>query len=88
MGALIAAHYAADLTNDPQLAGLILVSPPVLMADDLARLPDQIYTHSYRTLVRLATAEPAIEVIASASPASAANTSKLPPSPKPWNTSS
>ena len=64
MGALIAAHYAADLTNDHQLAGLILVSPPVLMADDLARLPDQIYTHSYRTLVRLATAEPAIEVIA------------------------
>ena len=60
MGALIAAHYAADPTNDHQLAGLILVSPPVLMADDLARLPDQIYTHSYRTLV----AEPAIEVIA------------------------
>lgn len=64
MGALIAAHYAADLTSDHQLAGLILVSPPVLMADDLARLPDQIYTHSYRTLVRLATAEPAIEVVA------------------------
>ena len=64
MGALIAAHYAAAPTNDHQLASLILVSPPVLMADDLARLPDQIYTHSYRTLVRLATAEPAIEVIA------------------------
>lgn len=65
MGALIAANFAANCEPCRQsLAGLILVSPPVLMVDDLARLPDQIYTRSYHALSRLATAEPAVEVIA------------------------
>ena len=77
MGALIAANFAAatshattntKTTSIPSPLAppshLILVSPPVLMVNDLARLPDQIYARSYRTLTRLATAEPAIEVIA------------------------
>ena len=77
MGALIAANFAAATSNTTINAKttvisspiappshLILVSPPVLMVNDLARLPDQIYARSYRTLTRLATAEPAIEVIA------------------------
>lgn len=64
MGSLIAADYAANYKYSIDLVGLILVSPPVLMADELAKLPDKVYTKSYSALHRLAEDEPALEVAA------------------------
>ncbi len=64
MGSLIAADYATNYTYSPDLAGLILVSPPVLMAEELAKLPDRVYTKSYSSLHKIATTIPAAEVIA------------------------
>ncbi len=64
MGALIAADYVTNFQPKANLQHLILVSPPVLMAKESARLPDEIYTKSYRALNQLAKDEPAIEVIA------------------------
>lgn len=64
MGSLIAADYATNFHPSFELVGLILVSPPVLMSQELAKLPDKAYTKSYGSLSRLAKDEPAIEVIA------------------------
>lgn len=64
MGALIAADYATSFTPSVNLRQLILVSPPVLMAAELARLPDQVYTKSYSSLHKFAMDVPAADVIA------------------------
>lgn len=64
MGSLIAAHFATHYSHNYDLARLILVSPPVLMPAELAKLPDKVHTKSYSSLYRLAQNEPAIEVIA------------------------
>ena len=64
MGALIAANYSVNYHYDCDLVSLILVSPPVLMADELAHLPDKVYTKSYSALSHLAEQEPAVSVIA------------------------
>lgn len=64
MGALIAAHYAESEVRSADLAQLILVSPPILLPEELAKLPDKVYTKSYSALHRLAKDEPAIGVIA------------------------
>lgn len=64
MGSLIAADFATNFQHDAQIVGLILVSPPVLMPEELAKLPDRVYTKSYGALQQLAKDEPAMEVIA------------------------
>lgn len=64
MGSLIAADYAVNHQSTFDIVNLILVSPPVLMSEELAKLPDRVYTKSYSSLYHLAKDEPAIEVIA------------------------
>lgn len=64
MGALITADFAANFKHKFDLTHVILVSPPVLMAEEMAKFPDKIYTKSYSSLHRLAEDEPAIDVIA------------------------
>lgn len=64
MGSLIAANYAVNFENRIDLDRLILVSPPVLMADELAKLPDKAYAKSYGALHRIAVTVPAAETIA------------------------
>lgn len=64
MGSLIAADYAVNFQPSVDLIRLILVSPPVLMSEELAKLPDRVYTKSYGSLHRLAKDEPVMEVIA------------------------
>lgn len=64
MGSLIAANYAVNFRPSVDLVHLILVSPPVLMSEELAKLPDKVYTKSYGSLHRLAKDEPVMEVIA------------------------
>ena len=64
MGSLIAANYAVNFENRIDLDRLILVSPPVLMADELAKLPDKAYAKSYSALHRIAVTVPAAETIA------------------------
>ena len=64
MGALIAADYATNFEPSFGIARLILVSPPVLLPAELAKLPDRVQTKSYSSLYRLAKTEPAVEVIA------------------------
>ncbi len=64
MGSLIAANFAADRHTSENLVGLILVSPPILMPEELAKLPDKVYTKSYSALHRLAKDEPALSVVA------------------------
>lgn len=64
MGSLIAADYATNFQPSVDLAKLILVSPPVLMAEELARLPDKAYTKTYSSLHKIATEVPAAEVLA------------------------
>ncbi len=64
MGSLIAADYVVNFHPTPDIIHLILVSPPVLMAAELARLPDQVYTKSYGSLYKIATDVPAAEVLA------------------------
>lgn len=64
MGSLIAADYVVDYDNAIEIKRLILVSPPLLMADELAKLPDQVYTKSYHSLHKFANDVPAAEVIA------------------------
>ena len=64
MGSLIAADFATNFQHEAQIVGLILVSPPVLMPEELAKLPDRVYTKSYGALQQLAKDEPAMEVIA------------------------
>lgn len=64
MGALIAADYVTNFTPTLPPCRLILVSPPVLMVAELARLPDKVYTQSYSSLHKFATDVPAADVIA------------------------
>lgn len=64
MGSLIAAHYATGYNHSADLVRLILVSPPVLMSEELAKFPDKAYTKSYGSLSKLAKDEPAMEVVA------------------------
>ena len=64
MGSLIAADYATNFTPNVELKKLILVSPPVLMAEELAKLPDKVYVKSYSALHAFAVDVPAAEVIA------------------------
>ncbi len=64
MGSLIAANYVSAHKPKVDIAGLILVSPPVLLPIELAKLPDRVYTKSYSSLHRLAEEEPAVGVIA------------------------
>ncbi len=64
MGSLIAADYVVNFHPVADIIHLILVSPPVLMAAELARLPDQVYTKSYASLHKIATDVPAAEVLA------------------------
>lgn len=64
MGALIAAHYATSKYASVKPIRLILVSPPVLLADELAHLPDKIYTKTYGSLHQFAKDVPAAETIA------------------------
>lgn len=64
MGSLLAADYAVDYENPVELRHLILVSPPVLMADDLAKLPDKVYMKSYASLHKIAQEVPAAEIVA------------------------
>lgn len=64
MGALIAANYATNEHASIKPLRLILVSPPVLLADELAHLPDKIYTKTYGSLHRIAKDVPAAETLA------------------------
>lgn len=64
MGALIAAHYASDEHARFEPLRLVLVSPPVLLADELAHLPDKIYTKTYGALHQVAKDVPAAETLA------------------------
>ena len=64
MGSLIAADFTVNFQSAFNIVGLILVSPPVLMSEELAKLPDKVYTKSYGSLYKLAKDEPAIEVVA------------------------
>lgn len=64
MGSLIAANYASNFEHHANLTKLILVSPPVLMADELAKLPDRVYTKSYGSLHQIANTVPAAETVA------------------------
>ncbi len=64
MGALIAANYATNEHASISPLRLILVSPPVLLADELAHLPDKIYTKTYGSLHRIAQDVPAAETLA------------------------
>lgn len=64
MGSLIAADYATNFTPNVELKKLILVSPPVLMADEVAKLPDKVYAKSYSALHDIAIDVPAAEVVA------------------------
>lgn len=64
MGSLIAANYVVNYERAVNVKNLILVSPPLLMADEMAKLPDKVYTKSYAALHKFATDVPAAEVIA------------------------
>ncbi len=64
MGALIAADFAVNFPTKFDICRLILVSPPVLMNAELAKLPDKAYTKSYSSLQKIAAEEPAVEVLA------------------------
>lgn len=64
MGSLIAVHYATHHPHQFDLVRLILISPPILMPEEVAKLPDKVYTKSYGSLSQLAKDEPAMEVVA------------------------
>jgi len=64
MGSLIAADYATNYQPSADLKKLILVSPPVLMASEVAKLPDKVYTKTYASLHQIATDVPAAETVA------------------------
>lgn len=64
MGSLILANFANNFNTKFKIAGLILVSPPLLMSNELAKLPDKVYTRSYGSLQKLAQEEPALMVVA------------------------
>ena len=58
MGSLIAAAYASH----HQIHSLVLVSPPLLLPDELRRLPDKIYHKSFSKLCDLSNNPPALFV--------------------------
>lgn len=62
MGCLIASHYAKNHSH--QISELILVSPPILMRDELAKLPDKFYLKSYSSLHKIAN-DPTVKTLAS-----------------------
>lgn len=64
MGSLIVADYIVNFRPSVNVIRTCLVSPPVLMAAEMARLPDTIYTKSYGSLFQLAQDVPAMAVIA------------------------
>lgn len=64
MGSLIAADFATNAAPIIDLKKLILVSPPVLMAEEVAKLPDKVYAKSYSALHNIAVDIPAAEVVA------------------------
>ncbi len=64
MGCLIAANYVVNFAHPYDIKELILVSPPVLMAAELAKLPDKVYLKSYGSLYKIARDVPAAEVVA------------------------
>ncbi len=63
MGSLIAADYIVNYESPIHIDRLILVSAPVLMSDELAKLPDQIYTKSFNSLHRIVREVPAAETV-------------------------
>lgn len=64
MGSLISANFANSGKSPVEIIGLILVSPPILLPEEIAKLPDKVYTKSYSSLYRLAKDQPAIGAIA------------------------
>lgn len=64
MGGLIAANYLAEGRSEKYIQSAILVSPPLLMASEMARLPDKVYMNTYASLQQLAKDVPAVDVIA------------------------
>lgn len=64
MGSLIAADYVVNYEEHVELRKMILASPPVLMADELAKMPDKVYTKSYSSIHKLANNVPAMETVA------------------------
>lgn len=64
MGSLIAADYATNFCSSFNIIRMILVSPPILMPEELARIPDKAYMKSYASLHNLAKQEPIVDVIA------------------------
>lgn len=64
MGSLIAADYVVNFSPTQPISQLVLVSPPVLMSDELAKLPDRAYTKTYGSLSKIAHDIPAAAVVA------------------------
>lgn len=64
MGGLIAANYITEPRPYAEIESAILVSPPLLMASEMARFPDKVYKNTYASLQQLAEGVPAIDVIA------------------------
>ena len=64
MGGLIAANYIVSQHTNNLVHSAILVSPPLLMASEMARLPDKVYMNTYSSLHHLAKDVPAVDVIA------------------------
>lgn len=64
MGALIAADYATNFEPSVKVVQLILVSPPVLLPKELARITDKAYFKSYSALHRVVKDQPAMDVLA------------------------
>lgn len=64
MGSLIAADYATNYHPCVNIKSMILVSPPILMPEELARIPDKAYVKSYGSLYKLAKTEPIINIVA------------------------
>jgi len=64
MGGLIIANYVTEDHPNIDIRSAILVSPPLLMAMEMARLPDKVYMNTYASLQQLAKNVPAVDVIA------------------------
>lgn len=64
MGSLIIAKYITEEHLGVEVQSVILVSPPLLMASEMARLPDKVYMNTYGSLQQLAKDVPAVDVIA------------------------
>ncbi len=64
MGGLIAAKYMTESHSGIDIEAGILVSPPLLMASEMSRLPDRVYMSTYGSLQQLAKDVPAVDVIA------------------------